>query len=115
MVEKKTFMKWVVALVAALALVVVVVLVSVQNENIKDFSQGDQTQESTNSTESKIDLTYEEYLAMTKEDRQAFFESFESMDEFLIWLDAAKEAYQSSKNDNAIDGDKPIDLEDLLG
>lgn len=117
MQNNKTLLRWIIVLAAALVLVVLVALFSMEKAPAVDNNEtsgSSETQESTDSQEEDVGLTYEEYQAMSGTDRQAFFDSFETMDDFLRWLEKAKAAYEGSKNENAINGDKPIDIGDLI-
>lgn len=62
--------------------------------------------------EEQITLTFEEYLAMSVEEQEAFVESFESLENFIAWWNAAKAAQE--KEDNTITGDPNVDLGDLI-
>ena len=60
------------------------------------------------------EIDYEAFIAMTPAQQRAYMESFESIDAFFAWYNAAKEAYE--KDHPAIDvGDGVIDLEDITG
>ena len=62
--------------------------------------------------EEQTTLTFEEYLAMSVEEQEAFVESFESLEDFIAWWNAAKAAQE--KEDNTITGDPNVDLGDLI-
>lgn len=47
---------------------------------------------------------YEEYLAMSPEEQQAFFESFDSVDAYFAWLNAAKAEYEEKQNASDLEG-----------
>lgn len=57
-------------------------------------------------------LTYEEYDALTPEEKQAYFESFATVEDFYIWLEAAEEESDGKQN-NTTGGDK-IDIGDYI-
>ena len=60
------------------------------------------------------EIDYETFAAMSPTEQRVYMESFESMDAFFTWYNAAKEAYE--KAHPSIDvGDGVIDLEDLFG
>lgn len=61
------------------------------------------------------DYTYEEYLAMTGEEQQAFFNSFASPEAFFAWMTAAKAAYDAAQEKIEIGDGGTIDLGDLVG
>ena len=56
--------------------------------------------------------TYEEYLAMTADEQEAFCDSFASPSEFILWHKEAKAKYDEEHKTPEIGGD--VDLEDLL-
>ena len=60
-------------------------------------------------------VTYEEYQAMSPEGQQAFFNSFESYEDFIAWFIAAEAAYKESQDRNEVSGDGNIDIGDLIG
>lgn len=54
------------------------------------------------------EMDYEKFQNLTPSEQQSFVESFDSMDEFFDWYNAAREAYEQ---DNApIEVDGPIDI-----
>lgn len=57
-------------------------------------------------------LTYEEYDALTPEEKQAYFESFATVEEFYAWLEAAEEE-SGGKPNNTTGGDK-VDIGDYI-
>lgn len=61
------------------------------------------------------DYTYEEYNAMSAQERQAFTRRFESIAAFWDWYDAAKAQYDSTRETIEIGGGDGIDLGDLIG
>ena len=66
---------------------------------------------STEGEEPKV-LTFAEYEAMSLEEQEAFVASFETLQDFIDWWNAAKEA---EKNDEEIiTGDPTIDLGELI-
>jgi hypothetical protein len=62
-------------------------------------------------------VTYEDYLAMTPDEQQAFYDSFASEDEFFAWFVEAKAAYDAAKDEEHVDvgEDGSIDIGDLVG
>jgi len=58
-------------------------------------------------------MTYETYANMSAEEQMAFFDSFESVDAFFDWYNAARKEYEDSFIE--IDGSTPIDLDEILG
>lgn len=59
-------------------------------------------------------VTLEEYLAMTGAEQTAFFNSFDSKDDYFKWYKAAKKAYDNDGNNIVIGGDNSVDLGDIL-
>lgn len=59
-------------------------------------------------------VTYEQYNAMSPEEQLAFFESFDSMEEFVRWYNDAKAKYEAENPDIEI-GDGEIDVGDIIG
>lgn len=55
--------------------------------------------------------TYEEYLAMSAEDQMAYFKSFENIEDYFEWYNAAKAKYEA-ENPSVDIGDGGIDLDD---
>ena len=53
-------------------------------------------------------LTYEEYLAITPEERKAHYELFTESSDYFAWFNAAKQVYDDANKVPEIDGD--IDL-----
>jgi hypothetical protein len=60
-------------------------------------------------------MTYERFQAMTPAEQRAFQDSFEDLDAFFDWLDAAKEAYEKENPPIEIPDDGVIDPDDFLG
>lgn len=60
------------------------------------------------------EIDYETFTAMEPALQRQYMESFESMDAFFEWYNAAKEAYEQEHPVLDV-GDGVIDLEDLLG
>lgn len=60
-------------------------------------------------------LSYEEYIAMSGEEQQKYFESFESVEAFFEWYNAAKAKYDEENESIEIGGDGSIDLGDIIG
>lgn len=58
-------------------------------------------------------MTYKEYLTLSAEERQAYVESFPSMEEAMLWYEDAKKAYDESKDNIDISGGN-IDLGDII-
>ena len=58
-------------------------------------------------------MTYVAYNAMSADEQLAFINSFESIDAFFVWYNAAKEEYNNNLIE--IDGSTPIDLGEIVG
>lgn len=62
------------------------------------------------------EYTYEDYMAMSPSERQAFVESFGSIDAFWEWYDAAYADYEARQETIEVGGDGGgIDIGDLVG
>ena len=60
------------------------------------------------------EIDYETFVALDPAVQREYMESFESMDAFFEWYNAAKEAYEKAHPPIDV-GDGVIDLEDLFG
>ena len=60
------------------------------------------------------EIDYETFTAMDPALQRAYMESFESMDAFFEWYNAAKEAYEQEHPSIDV-GDGIVDLEELVG
>lgn len=61
----------------------------------------------------KTSLTFDQYQNLSSADQQAYFESFDTMEAFLAWYDAAMKEYEESKNVVEIAGGA-VDLGELM-
>lgn len=61
------------------------------------------------------DCTWEEYQAMTGEERQAHFERFESPEAYLTWMNEAKAAYDKAHPTIEVGKDGTIDIGEIIG
>lgn len=82
---------------------------------VPDDSQSGSTDDTTEDTpeNNPTELTYEEYLAMTPEEQDAFFDQFDSFDAFSAWLSAAKAEYDKNKEEIEVGSGGSIDLGDV--
>ena len=82
----------------------------------KDPSEGSSgASEGTQQTgKDKWAVTYEEYLAMTGVEQEAFYYSFDNSDDYFKWYNAAKKEYDSNENNIVIGGDNSVNLGDIL-
>ena len=67
----------------------------------------------TTPTGPDLSLTYEEYLAMTGSQQQAYYNTFESVRAFVEWFDAAKAEYKKQNQAIEVTGSS-INLEDYI-
>lgn len=69
------------------------------------------TEPQTGSDEPVV-LTYEEYMALSPEEQQAYYESFPTLEEFIAWHNAALEEYEANNTVPVVTG--PIDIGDYI-
>lgn len=60
------------------------------------------------------EIDYEEFTAMSPTQQRLYMESFESLDAFFEWYNAAKEVYEQAHPPIDV-GDGVIDMEDIIG
>ena len=60
-------------------------------------------------------ITYEEYEAMTPEERSNYYDAFENYEDFFAWYNAAKEKYDEDHKLPEIGEDGEIDIGDIIG
>ncbi len=109
--------QWILVLGLAVVLAVAVLLASQIGKAPQDNHQ-DTTTESSSEEEIVFQapaITYEEYQAMTGEERDALLKQFPSNSVFTDWVREIRAEYEEHKMDNAIDGDNVIDLNDITG
>ena len=73
-------------------------------------TQPSTTQPTTPTTKPVTTLTYEQFQAMTGAEQRAYQESFESIDAFFVWYNAAKETYEQENPPIEIGGDGTVVL-----
>ena len=78
-------------------------------DNPSDGGEGDDPDE-PGEGEGKVLLTWEEYLALSLEEQSAYFDSFEGMDAFIAWYNAALDAYNEANKAPDLPEDGGIDL-----
>ena len=66
-------------------------------------------------TEKPTTLSYEEYNALSGEEQEAYFNTFDSIEDFVAWYNTAKQEYEASVTQIEIGGDGEVDLGDLIG
>ena len=59
-------------------------------------------------------MTYEKFQSLSPSEQQAFMNSFESIDAFFVWYNAAKEKYEAENPDIEVNGGS-IDLGGIVG
>ncbi len=60
--------------------------------------------------EADAPLTYEEYQALSPEERRAYYETFEDYNDFFAWYNNAIEKYKEENPGIELDGDIEIDI-----
>lgn len=60
-------------------------------------------------------VTYGQYHAMSSEEQQAWFNSFDSVEAFFAWYNDAKAVYEANNNSFVIEGDTDIDANEVIG
>ena len=55
-------------------------------------------------------ITYAEYLELSAEEQQAYYENFDTVDAFFKWMDAAKAEYEAAVKENVAD-ENPAETE----
>ena len=68
---------------------------------------------SGNNTSSSGEMSYEKLQSMSAAEQQAYMNSFGSIDEFFAWYNAAKEEYDSSKDEIEV-GNGSINMGDII-
>ena len=90
----------------------------VQSEETKATEATDATEateETQKPTNTIVQMTqYEWYHSLTGEQQMAYMETFESMDAFFAWYNAAKEEHEKERPSIDI-GDGYIDLDKIIG
>lgn len=90
----------------------------VQSEETKETEATDATEateETQKPTNTIVQMTqYEWYHSLTGEQQMAYMETFESMDAFFDWYNAAKEEHEKERPSIDI-GDGYIDLDKIIG
>lgn len=88
-----------------------------ENENEEENTDGenkDETGEVDPDQPKKPEpITYEEYMAMSPEEKSVYFLLFDDPNDFFVWHNEAKAKYDEENNIPEIDGD--IDIGDILG
>ena len=74
---------------------------------------GDETPDDPAENEQKL-LTWEEYEALSDTEKQAYFESFESVGDYNDWYFAAYDEFKKNEEVIMVGPDTVIDMEELL-
>ena len=92
-------------------------------ESVEEWGESDSAQHSTTPTQNTTqqgsvelptdgrELTIEEYESLTTSQKQAYFESFATVEAFYDWLDKAE---ANRKTDNTVTGDGNLNLGDYV-
>ncbi len=77
-------------------------------------SSGSSSSSSSASGKEDYGMTLEEYNSMSPKDQQAYFESFDSVEDYWAWYDAAKADYDAKMDGTHIEGDGNFDITDHI-
>lgn len=69
-----------------------------------------QTSQPQTGAQEPVALSYEEYMAMSPAEQQAYYESFPTLEEFIAWHNAALAEYEAGQDVPVVTG--PIDIGD---
>lgn len=69
-----------------------------------------QTSQPQVGTQEPVALSYEEYMALSPAEQQAYYESFPTLEEFIAWHNAALAEYEAGQDVPVVTG--PIDIGD---
>ena len=58
-------------------------------------------------------MTYEQYNELSAEEQEAFFNSFETVDDFFTWYNKAKQEYENNQDYIEIGGDQDINIGEM--
>ena len=61
---------------------------------------------------SRHEMTYEEYNALSAEEQEAYFNSFDTVDDFFVWYNKAKQEYEANQDYIEVGGDGNINIGD---
>lgn len=82
--------------------------------NNTNQSGNGQTNNSGSTTKAPSDMTYAEYLKLSRKEQQEFYESFDDPQDYIEWHRKAEAAYEKDKDVIDTSGGV-IDLEEILG
>jgi hypothetical protein len=60
-------------------------------------------------------MTYEEYNALSAEEQQEYFNSFDNIDDFFAWYNQAKKEYEDAQDRIEINGSSDINIGGIGG
>ena len=60
-------------------------------------------------------LTWQQYQALSNEDKQTYYKTFATVEEFYRWKDKAQQEYAQQNKDNVVTGDGSLNLGDYMG
>lgn len=114
----KDWMKWALVAVLLAALVGGVILANkLTNKPVSGIETTAPSEEKSVFTEDDqilVQTTYEEYLAMTPEEQEAFKNAFSSLKAYTNWHYVAKETY-NAKDVTIMGNDQTIDVSEIVG
>ncbi|MBE6799419.1 MAG: hypothetical protein E7525_06600 [Ruminococcaceae bacterium] len=90
---------------------------SSSNQGAGDSESSSETSQSSNITSTAPDtsLTYKQYLLMSPTEQQSYYESFPSLEDFIVWHTAAKSAYDAEMNSGVVSGSGDgFDIGDII-
>ena len=83
------------------------------DDNEDDENKDDENKDDENQTPEKFipdPITYEEYEALSPDEKLAYFESFTDYNDFYAWFNKAKEEYDASHKPPEIGDNGEIDI-----
>lgn len=92
---------------------VTTVVPSTGNGSSSSSSSSSASSSGSNADEDDGTVTYEEYIAMSGEEQQNFYNTFAKPEDFFAWYNAAKAEYDANQNYIEVDGE--IDIGDYIG
>ena len=84
------------------------------NHPTTDLPKPDQT-EADSGSQDDFEVTYAQYMAMSAKEQRAYMDSFQDVDAFFAWFNAAKEAHERNQDFIEIGGDTSVDIGAIIG
>ncbi len=115
----KTVICWTIIAILAVTLIVAVVVIE-QNKGLDitvpltEYRPPETTKPTLELSPWEKILTYKQYLEMTTEERNAFYDSFEDPDEFYAWFDEVQAMYEQRRIENQLGNGGSINMDDLI-